>query len=58
VQGWTGDLAVRIEHEFFGNAAFTEMAREGIGAPIVLRSKTECNGSASNSCRSSIEPTA
>ena len=29
VQGWTGDLAVRIEHEFFGDAAFTEMAREG-----------------------------
>jgi hypothetical protein len=29
VQGWTGDLAVHIEHEFFGDAAFTEMAREG-----------------------------
>jgi hypothetical protein len=29
VQGWTGDLAVRIEHEFFGDDAFTEMARKG-----------------------------
>ena len=29
VQGWTGDLAVRIEHEFFGDDAFTKMAREG-----------------------------
>jgi hypothetical protein len=25
VQRWTGDLAVRIEHEFFGDDAFTEM---------------------------------
>jgi hypothetical protein len=29
VQGWIGDLAVRIEHEFFGDDAFTEMARKG-----------------------------
>jgi len=29
VQGWIGDLAVRIEHEFFGDDAFTEMARQG-----------------------------
>jgi hypothetical protein len=29
VQGWTDDLAVRIEHEFFGDDAFTEMARRG-----------------------------
>jgi hypothetical protein len=29
VQGWTGNLAVRIEHEFFGDDAFTKMAREG-----------------------------
>ena len=28
VQGWIGDLAVRIEHEFFGDDAFTEMAKE------------------------------
>ena len=29
VQGWIGDLALRIEHEFFGDDAFTEMARKG-----------------------------
>jgi hypothetical protein len=29
VQGWIGDLAVRIEHDFFGDDAFTEMARKG-----------------------------
>jgi hypothetical protein len=29
VQGWIGHLAVRIEHEFFGDDAFTEMARQG-----------------------------
>jgi hypothetical protein len=29
VQGWIGDLAVHIEHEFFGDDAFTEMARKG-----------------------------
>ena len=28
VQGWIGDLAVRIEREFFGDDAFTEMAKE------------------------------
>jgi hypothetical protein len=27
VQGWIGDLAVRIEHEFFGDDAFTEVVR-------------------------------
>jgi hypothetical protein len=27
VQGWIGDLAVRIEHEFFGDDAFTEMVK-------------------------------
>jgi hypothetical protein len=25
VQGWIGDLALKIEHEFFGDDAFTEM---------------------------------
>jgi 6-phosphogluconate dehydrogenase len=29
VQGWIADLAVRIEHDFFGDDAFTEMARKG-----------------------------
>jgi len=29
VQGWSGDLAVRIEHDFFGDDAFTEMAQKG-----------------------------
>ncbi len=28
VQGWIGDLAVRIEHEFFGDDAFTELVNE------------------------------
>jgi hypothetical protein len=27
VQGWIGDLAVRIEHEFFGDDAFTEVVK-------------------------------
>jgi hypothetical protein len=54
VQGWTDDLAVRIEHEFFGDDAFTEWREEAIGARIVSRSKTGSDGSASSSCRSSI----
>src|SRR5262249_30098303 len=29
VHGWIGDLMLRIEHEFFGDDAFTELAREG-----------------------------
>jgi hypothetical protein len=29
VQGWSEDLALRIEHEFFGDDAFTEMAQKG-----------------------------
>jgi hypothetical protein len=56
VQGWIGDLAVHIEHEFFGDDAFTEMARKAIAARTGSRSKNGCNGSASNSCRSAIEP--
>jgi hypothetical protein len=27
VEGWIGDLAVRIEHEFFGDDAFTEVVK-------------------------------
>jgi hypothetical protein len=27
VQGWIGDLAVRIEHEFFDDDAFTEVVK-------------------------------
>jgi hypothetical protein len=27
VQGWIGDLSVRIEHEFFGDDAFTEVVK-------------------------------
>jgi len=29
VNGWIGDLMQRIEHDFFGDDAFTELAREG-----------------------------
>jgi hypothetical protein len=38
VQGWTADLAVRIEHEFFGDDAFTEMARK---AELTRRARTK-----------------
>jgi hypothetical protein len=30
VQGWIGDLAVRIEHEFFGDHAFTDRVNQGV----------------------------
>jgi hypothetical protein len=57
VQGWTGDLAVRIEHEFFGDDAFTEVVKGQRRMRIASRLKIGCDGSASSSCRSSIEPT-